>query len=102
MGQHLQNAGRIAYLTEAGAFRFSEHLHASYGTTRKYISDRETVFLVRGMAQSGEGREDAKDMKVCQYSAIVMLCVVVQWTYTGREGALIAAVTILLWPAAEV
>ena len=66
VGQHLQNAGRIAYLTEAGAFRFSEHLHASYGTTRKYISERETVFLVRGMAQSGEGREDAKDMKVCQ------------------------------------
>ena len=66
VGQHLQNAGRIAYLTEAGAFRLSEHLHASYGTTGKYISERETVFSVRGMAQSGEGREDAKDMKVCQ------------------------------------
>ena len=37
-----------------------------WDTQAKYISERETVFLVRDIAQSGEGRREAKDTKVCQ------------------------------------
>ena len=50
---------RIAYLTEAGAKIQGTPACIKWDTQAKYISERE-------IAQSGGGRYEAKERKVCQ------------------------------------
>ena len=54
---------RSANLTAAGALRFWEHLHASIGTHKQYLSKRKPVYIVSRLVQSIDGRKE--DGYVC-------------------------------------
>ena len=57
---------RIAYLTEAGAKIQGTPACIKWDTQAKYISEKKKYISEREIAQSGEGRNEAKERKVCQ------------------------------------